>query len=110
MEKEHAIAKLKEWFATQKTVVKGKHPLTVAPVYHCRGSETTTVFNAWLIAVTDDENGTRIEDITPFVAPIIGERFDPNCGGIKSPVRWQTTIQSQRLAEALGIEITLEFV
>lgn len=109
MDKQHAIEKLREWFATQKTVADGKHPLTIAPVWHSRGSERIC-HNAWLIAVTDDEHGTRIENITPFVAVVIGEKMDPNTGGIKSPVRWMTTQQSQRLEQELGIELIVEFV
>lgn len=79
--------------------------IVTAPVYRTRSG---AVHNVWLFAAACEEYGIRIVNITSWVAVALGEKLDPNTGGIKSPVTWMTNQQVYSLSELVGFKLQRE--
>lgn len=89
-----------------KGVLARAKSVTLAPVYRSRSGSKDYV---WLVPIVR-EDGIETQDITHLIAPLIGERFDNQSGGIKAASAWVCLGQAQRVSEITGVKIKAQIV
>jgi hypothetical protein len=103
MDDAFAMDMLNQWFDSQGKDLVGRSSLTIAPIWRSKTNHQR-VHNVWLIAVNDG-SGTHIMDASAHVAKVIGEKFQPDSGGILSNGPEVVGAQAKKLADTLGIKL-----